>query len=283
MKRIKKMGVTISILFIALVAMALIAHFFGRIHADQKFKNEVTTLLESDEGQQKQRYSEQQLIGLPEPVQKYFRHVLPEGIGYIKSARLKHTGFFKTSLDGNWIPIQGEQYFTCRKPGFVWRGKTSMFSATDKLLNEKGSLTVKLLGSITFQSASGEKYNQGELLRWLGECIWFPTSLLPNKNLSWSPIDSSKALLTYRLGTLKVHYEVTFNEANEIAEIKTMRYLGNNKLECWIGRASGYKAVDKVIVPTCLEGYWVVEGKEKQYANFRLTTLEYNTPKLFNE
>ncbi|MBK0402194.1 hypothetical protein I5M27_04315 [Adhaeribacter sp. BT258] len=218
---------------------------------------------------------------MPAPVQRYFRLVLPEGQTYISYVRLKHNGQFKSDLEKDWMDINGEQYFTTQNPGFVWRGKTSVFTATDKLTNGNGSLSVKLLSSVRIVNAKGEKYNQGELLRWLGESAWFPTNLLPSPNLKWGPIDAETAHLTYQYNDLKLNYKVRFNPSGEIISFETKRYLGNTNLESWIGKYSDYRKINGVLVPTKAEGAWIMNGQEHPYARFNVTELEYDQPKLF--
>lgn len=94
-----------------------------------------------------------------------------------------HDGQFKTDLKKGWINIKGEEYFTTQKPGLVWKGTTRMFTARDMYIADKGRLIVSVLSLFKVVNGKGEKYNQGELLRWLSESVWFPTNLLPSENL----------------------------------------------------------------------------------------------------
>ncbi len=72
---------------------------------------------------------------MPEPVQRYFNYALKEGQPYISYARITHDGQFKTGLDKGWINIKGEQYATTEKPGFIWKGTTTMFIARDMYIS----------------------------------------------------------------------------------------------------------------------------------------------------
>ena len=77
----------------------------------------------------------------------------------------------------------GEQYATTGKPGFIWKGTTSMFVARDMYISDKGRLIVTLFCLFKVADAKGEKYNEGELLRWLSESVLYPTNLLPGEKL----------------------------------------------------------------------------------------------------
>ncbi len=43
-------------------------------------------------------------------------------------------------MPANNFNIKGEQYATTEKPGFIWKGATSMFIASDKYIADKGRL-----------------------------------------------------------------------------------------------------------------------------------------------
>ena len=80
------------------------------------------------------------IADLPEPVQRYFKHVLKDGQPYSSYVRLTYDGLFKMSLNKDWIKIKGEQYFTTENPGFIWKGTTSMFVARDMYIADNGRL-----------------------------------------------------------------------------------------------------------------------------------------------
>jgi hypothetical protein len=178
------------LVFIAIIAITLTA---GKINLSIKFNKQVKQLFAESKSISNKKFSFQQVEGLPEPVQRYFKHVLKDGQPYISYIRLKHNGQFKTDLKKDWVNIEGEQYFTTGKPGFIWKGTTSLFVARDIFIGDAGGLTVTILSLVNVVDAKGEQYNQGELLRWLSESVWFPTNLLPSENLMWAAIDNSSA------------------------------------------------------------------------------------------
>lgn len=271
----------LKIVLPALLGAVGIGFLMSKKVSENTFKKEVNQLFQLAGPQKNRKFTYAQLQGLPKPVQQYFRLVLKEGQPYISYVRLKHNGQFKTDLKKDWMDISGEQYFTTTTPGFVWRGKTKLFTATDKYVNQEGGLQVKLLSSVKMVDANGEEYNQGELIRWLGESAWFPTNLLPSHNLFWSPIDAESALLTYNYHNLHLEYKVRFKPSGEITSFETQRYMGDSQLETWRGKFSNYREMNGVLVPTTAIGAWVLNGQEYPYANFNVLELEYNQPALF--
>jgi hypothetical protein len=263
------------------VAVVVIILVIGRINLSVKFDREVKELFAQSKNISDQLYHKDQLNNLPEPVQRYFRHILKEGQPYISYARIKHDGQFKTDLEKGWINITGEQYATTEKPGFIWKGTTSMFVARDMYISGKGRLIATLLSVYNVADAKGEKYNEGELLRWLGESVLYPTNFLPNDRLNWSPIDSTTARLTFNYNGLSLFFKITFNEIGEITQMQTKRYMGEENLETWVIKATNYKELNNVLIPTAFDVLWRLDKGDFSYAKFNVTEVEYNKPEKF--
>jgi len=267
--------------FVAIAILLALAIRAGRASQKNRLNNDVEKLFEQSGSLTEKTFRYDQLEGLPKPVQRYFRHVLPEGQPYISYVRLKHNGWFKTGKDKKAMDIKGKQYFTAEQPGFIWEGKTSMFTARDMYLDGKGSLTVHLFSLIRIAHEKGPRIDQGELLRWLGESVWFPTNLLPNEHLKWLPINDHQARLNFKYQDLSVYYIVTFNEANEIEKMETERYMGDEGLMPWVGRVSEYQEVEGVKVPSVIEASWMLEDGKYTYGRFRVKQMQYDKPKPF--
>jgi hypothetical protein len=218
---------------------------------------------------------------LPDPVQCYFNRVLKDGQPFISYVRIKHIGRFKADLKKDWMQIKGEQYATTNIPGFIWKGTTTMFVARDMYISKQGRLTVSLFSTCNIVDAKGGKYNQGELLRWLGESVLYPTNLLPSDRLKWFHIDSNKAKLTYDYDGLSLFFICTFNKIGEIIEMETDRYMGENNIQTWVIKASDYKPFNQVYVPTIFNVLWRIEKLDYSYAKFEITEVEYNIPEKF--
>ena len=253
----------------------------GKIRLAIQFDTEVKTLFKQSKSIAQLTFQKTQLDNLPEPVQRYFNFTLNEGQPYISYSRIKHEGQFKTGLDKSWINIKGEQYATTEKPGFIWKGTTALFTARDMYIADKGRLVVSLLSLFNVVNAKGEQYDQGELLRWLGESILYPTNLLPNDRLKWLPIDTKSARLNYDYNNLSLFFKVTFKETGEITEMETERYMDEKNLETWIIKVGGYRELNKVIIPTSFEVLWRLEKADFSYAKFDITDVEYNKPEKF--
>lgn len=263
-----------TILF-AIIGIILIIIIGSEIKNFLQFKKEVKLLFEQSENISGTTFQSKMIIGLPEPVQRYFNYSLKEGEPLISFMRAKHDGQFKTGIGKKWINIIGEQYATTEKPGFIWKGTTSMFTAKDLYISDKGRLTVTLLSVYNIINASGDKYDQGELLRWLGESVMYPTNFLPSERLTWVAMNGNRAKLTFNYMGLELFFIVTYNAIGEITEMETKRYMDENNLETWVIKLSNYKELNNIKIPTSFEVLWRLDKGEFSYAKFNITEIEY--------
>jgi hypothetical protein len=261
---------------LAFITLLFVVFFLGRLNLYLKFNDEVAQLFVNSKDISSKKYRARQLEGLPEPVRQYFRHVLKDGQPYASNVYLRHNGVFKTDLKKGWINISGEEYFTADKPGFVWKGKTAMFTARDMYIADQGRLVVSLFSLFTIENQHGEKYDKGELMRWLGESVCFPTNLLPCENLKWLPINDNSAVLEYEHRNLVVSFVVRFNDEHEIVEMRALRNMGDGPRQPWVTKLSRYQNWNGVLIPTVLEAGWEIRGLYQPYARFTIQDIAHN-------
>lgn len=261
---------------VIILSIPLILYLAGSIYLRYQTKKELRALVSVTGDISGMIYREKQLEDLPEPVQRYFKFALRDGQAYVSTVYLKHGGQFRTDLDKAWIDIRGKQYFTAEEPGFLWQGRTSLFSVRDMYISGKGRIKVVLLNLIRIVNGRGVKIDQGELLRWLGESVWFPTNLLPGPRLSWEAIDKDRARLIYHYRNHELAYLVSFDTTGAITQLETERYMGEGELETWVGRVGAYREINGMRIPMRIEAYWVLSGKEHCYARFHIEEIHHN-------
>jgi len=267
------------LILIALITLLLLPGlllFIGKKRVNKEIEKDIARLTSQGRDISNQTYNESKIENLPPPVQRYFRYSLREGQPYVNSVHLLHEGQFKTDLEKEWIDIKGEQYFIADKPGFLWIGRTSLFTARDMFIAGEGRIKVSLLSLFDVVDGRGGEYNQGELLRWLGESVWFPTNLLPGKNLQWLPLDEDTAELKFNYQGLELSYKVSFNQQGMITELETMRHMGKEGLKTWVGKVGDYKEVRGMMIPMSIEAIWRLDEGDHSYARFNVTEIEYN-------
>ena len=262
----------------SILALILAILIVGRIASYLIFNREVKALFKGSKPYSDKVFSYDQLRGLPEPLQRYFKLVLKEGKSYISYVSLTHDGQFKSGLDKDWMNIKGEQYFTTQRPGFIWKGTTKLFTARDMFVEDKGSLKVSILNVYNLAEGKGPGFDEGELQRWVAESVWFPTNLLPSENVRWTAVNSSTAQLSFHYNNIAFTYQVSFNEAGEITEMETKRFMSETGSEAWIVRLADYEGFAGILIPTKCEALWLLEKGEFPYARFKVKRIIYNIP-----
>ena len=154
-------------------------------------------------------YSEQELEGLPAPVQRYFRTALTPGQPMIEAVSVEHAGTFNMSETGeNWRSFVSKQRVIVRRPGFDWDARIRMAPGVNVYVHDayvagEGILHAALFGLATLVNMRGTpEAARGELMRFFVEAAWYPTALLPSHGVKWEAVDDTSAKATMSDGTI---------------------------------------------------------------------------------
>jgi hypothetical protein len=212
---------------------------------------------------------------LPHPVRKYFMNVLKEGQYHIKAARFTQAGELTlSSNDSYWHHFTANQYVSTLKPGFLWNSKISVtpflhVRVLDSYFQGKGYSAVLLMSAIMIDSSKDDsKMHSSALFRYLAESPWYPTALLPENGVKWTPIDNNRAKATITDSGITISLEFTFNDSGEIEKIYTTEryglFEGNYLKYPWEGRFSNYIEMGGMRIPSdgevgwhLSEGFWL--------------------------
>lgn len=232
-----------------------------------------------------ERYSPEQLDGLPEPVRRYFEHALTPGQPLVRRARIAWAGEFHARPDGPWSPFTAVQHFAVRPPGFVWDADIRMAPllptrVRDGYLHGEGAMLGKVAALVTVVAQRGTpEMAAGALSRYLGEAVWLPTALLPSAGVVWTAIDDRSARATLTDGPTTVSLDVRFGPGGEVVEVSTMRHRdvgGAMVLTPWVARLDRERLrVDGMAIPRGGEAEWVLPEGPLPYWRGRVVGAEY--------
>lgn len=227
--------------------------------------------------------TDEHLLKLPNTVQRYLRTVGVIGKEAIRTVRLKQKGHLRMKEGEKWLPLTAEQYFTTSPPGFVWHARVRLFpllniSVTDMFVNGHGRLKAKLLSLVTMADATGPQVDQGELLRYLAEMIWFPTAWL-SQYIEWKEIDEHSAQAILGHANLTVAAVLHFNKGSQVVQITAERYREENGkfvLRRWSGRLDNYREISGMRIPMNAEVTWCMDSGDFTCFRAEITEIEYN-------
>lgn len=278
MSKLMIVFVGILVILILFVSVSSIAKNIFNKSADKEIEALFKDLEYRDE-----IITEEDLRGIPDNIKNWLKSSGVVGRERILSVKLKQIADMRLSKDKPWMPVEATQYFTTEKPGFIWKANIKMaplfhISGRDKYENGKGNMMIKILSLFTVADSSGEKIDQGTLLRYLAETMWFPTAALSDY-IKWEKIDQNNAQATMSYGDIEASGVFTFNDRGEVVNFEAERYGdfdGDIRMETWTIPVRDYKEFDGIRIPTKGNVTWKLESGDFNWFNFEIVELEYN-------
>jgi hypothetical protein len=231
-------------------------------------------------------FTSEEIADLPPPVQRYFRAVLSEGQRPVRAVKLIHEGTFNLGTsDERWLPFVSNQVVVTSPPGFDWDAKVRMGPGAsvfvhDAYLDGEGILLAKLLGLVSVADLRGTpEMAQGELLRFLAEAPWYPTSLLPSQGVTWEAVGDRSARATLKDKGTRVSMTFTFDERGLIETGRTegrFRAVGDAMVPTpWRIRLGAYQEEDGMRIPTEGEVGWELPDRYQPYWRGKITRISF--------
>lgn len=271
----------------AILSGVAIAALIGKSLESKKAKALVQALMQHASGQAARPIALSALAGLPPPVVRYFRYVLRDGQAPIKVVKMRQAGELRSSsTTRHWASFTASQIVVPAAPGFVWNARVGTPLAThvrvlDSYNAGAGSGRVSFLSAFALASATGApELNSGALHRYLAEAVWYPTALLPESGVSWTPINDLAALATLTDRGTTASLEFRFNEIGEVTGIYSPgrfgAFDGVYREVPWEGHFKNYGLQSGVRVPTYGEVGWYDAGVWQAVWKGRLLELRYD-------
>ncbi len=225
----------------------------------------------------------QELERLPAPVRTWLARTGIVGRARARTVRLEQRGAIRTSPDAAFAPADATQRFSIRPPGFVWRVQTRMFgvpiTGRDTYAGARGRMLITAAGIAPIVDQAGEAIDQGALLRFLGEMVWFPSAAL-EPYLAWEPIDGRRAQVTITDGGRTASAIFSFDGQGRVVSMSAERYLGGGadaKLTPWQVTCTEHRVVRGVEIPTRGDVAWKLEAADFSYYRWEILDVEINS------
>ncbi len=226
------------------------------------------------------------LDGLPDPVHRYLRRVLPDGGPVIASVHLVQRGEIdlgRTAPD--WRPCVSDQLTVVESPGFHWEARVRMrrflpVRVHDAYVDGEGILVARLLGLVPIASLHDHgELARAELMRFLAEAPWYPTALMPRPGLRGTAIDDRNAEATLESGDHRVALRFCFDAAGLITSVEasSRAQMIGGRLERapWRGVFGDYFEREEMLVPRSAEVSWGMAKGPRPYWRGTLEQISF--------
>lgn len=269
-----------------LMILAVIAFVYAAFAAGQRFgamvQNDMN-VLRGEQGENPGRVTTTaDLNQLPECVQRWLIYARVVGKEIPRLAVIKHSGAMRTGQGKGWMPFQAEYLYSLEKPAFIWHVDVQAaplihLVGRDMLYRGKGHMLIKLLALFAVADEKGPEIDQGSLLRYLGEMVWFPFGAF-QEYITWEAISADSARVTLREAGMSVSGIMTFNEIGQPIQFSAMRYRSENgryTLNNWVINLHEYQCFDGVNIPSQVEVIWEMSDGPFEWFTARIQDLWY--------
>ncbi len=222
---------------------------------------------------------------LPLVVQKWMQRSNVLGKEIVQTVYLEQTGEMRTTPDSKWMPFEANQWFTTGEPGFIWIVDVKAapgihLKGRDKYEDGKGHMLIKLLSLFTVADATGSETDQGTLLRYLAEIIWFPSAAVYDY-IKWEQIDPQTAKATMTFCGITASGFFKFDMNNDVISFEARRYFDRKDgatLEGWFIEADpdGYKEFNGIRIPARGTVTWRLKEGDYTWLKLEIEDIQYN-------
>lgn len=272
---------TIANLIVLVVALPA----FGAWKFEQKSRREIQEFTaKASTGHQ--TLDSGRLAALPPVVQKWLHRSGAAGKPIPQIIRLRQTGQMRTKPGGQWIPFEARQLFTTDPPGFYWQasingGPGMTMTGRDRYADGRGELYIQLYSLFTVADTRGPETDQGALLRYLAEIIWFPPAAT-RPYIQWEQLDSLTAKATMIQGGITASGIYRFDANGDVAGFEADRYMtglggGAATLERWQLRTTAFREFQGLRIPSQGEATWKLKTGDFTWLTCEITALEYDS------
>jgi hypothetical protein len=229
--------------------------------------------------------TEGDLLSLPALIQRYMNYTGVVGKPWIKTVHLTYSGKFRLGLDKPWMPLSVVQDYTIDPPGFIWNARFNLFGlpfmfGKDVYKAGHSHMHGKLLGLFPLVDGQGAEVDQGTMVRYLQEMMWFPTAYL-GSNITWEVLDDHAAVVTLHDHGKSVSGCIYFDNAGRPLSFTAQRYgdfNGNYLMRTWAAPNREYGVFSGLNLPAAGLGVWQLPSGDFSYVDVRLKDICYNQP-----
>lgn len=215
------------ILIILLIILLIIVIYFKVPYSPIKnqLKKDFKSLNITDKEAEVEYFTKEDFIHYPIPIQKYI-----ENNGFLGKEKMNYTYMLYKNVDfaqapGKNITIDYSQYNFANDPNRIAIVESSIFGIPfegyDYYINGQGGMKGMLAKLLNLFNQQGKEMDKGALSTYLSECLFVPSSLLYNKNISFEEIDPLNVKACIKHKDISVSGIFTFNEKYEMIKFYT--------------------------------------------------------------
>jgi hypothetical protein len=230
--------------------------------------------------------TETDLAPLPGPVKRYLRYAHVLGKPRVKCAKVRQTGFMRTSPAQKWMPVEATQYTTLAgQLSRTWYarikiGPLTLLNGFDRYDNGAGHMLIRLLSLLPVVDVKGPEIDLSALIIFINDMVMWPTAFLSDY-IHWETINETSAELQVDLHGNQFSAVVHFNEFGEMVNFITedrYRAVGKGfKQDRWSTPLRNYREMNGLRIPAEGDAIWYLPEGDFAYIRASIGQVIYNT------
>jgi hypothetical protein len=228
--------------------------------------------------------SERDLVGVPAPVQRFFRASGFIGEPHTVNARIMwREMLLRRSRNAPWMKLSCEQFESVPEPARIVLMRGSLagvipIEGRDKYQNGHGQMLIKLMNVFTLADARGRYMDESALVTILSELLFTPSFAL-QPYVVWTAIDDQSASAAMTDRGLTVRGVFHFNDADEFVRFDTEdRWQAGEppRRIPWSAYVGGYQTRAGVRSPTEVSAAWHEPSGDFTYVRGTIESIVFN-------
>jgi len=230
-------------------------------------------------------FKEEDIAGLPGPVQEYFRYC-----GYIGKPKMSYITIVYEDVDFSFgknkspIKIDYTQYNFASQPDRIAYIDSSMygvpFEGLDSYIDGNGSMKGRIAKLFTLFNQTGRTMDKSSLVTFLSESLFIPYAALQDY-IVWEPIDDLHAKASVSYYGISASGIFTFSESGEMRAFATddreaVSTDGTSEKVKWSVVLSEYKETKGIRKPTVFQAIWHYDDGDLLYFDGKDVVIEFN-------
>jgi hypothetical protein len=226
----------------------------------------------------------EQFDSLPAPVRRYLIYTGVAGKPMPQTVRLRQRGQIRPSEGQGWLPFTAEEVYSVDPPGFVWSVMAQAgplpVPGCDRYQGGEGRMQIRPLGLFPVVDATGPELDQGAMMRYFNEIIWFPAAFLKD-NITWHEIDDFSAEATFTDGGKSISAVLQFDASGRVLNFIAQRYMFGSEddgLQTWSTPIATYGELGGLRLPLTGSAVWNLPEGDFEYIQLEIIDIEYDPP-----
>jgi hypothetical protein len=266
----------------------ILAVFIGTRATIRSAREDVNAIFANAKREDNSLVTAEMLTRLPPPVQRHLLYAGAVDRPVPRTVRLKYAGRIRQGPDRPWMTLAAEEYYSTAQAAFVWiatirTAGVPIVTVIDRYQAGRGNIRVTLGGLRVVDDQRGPEIDQGAMMRYLNEMMWFPAAFL-GATISWKAIDDHSAEVTLtdhgRRATAVVHFDGAGRLTNFVAQ--RYRSAGSTySFDTWSTPMTEYRELAGLRLPARGTGVWNLDDGPFEYIDVAVTDVEYDVSKAY--